>query len=51
MSKTAKALVLQVLLDSLRSKPKAWNVGSATALISNEREFKALHEVKHMKVS
>lgn len=44
-------VVLQVLLQNLRGKPKAWNLGTASALISHEREFKALHEVKNMKVS
>ena len=38
------------VLQSLRDKPKAWHLGFAGALISQEREFKALHEVKNMKV-
>ena len=40
---------LQVV-QSLRDKPKAWYLGWAGALISQEREYKALHEVKNMKV-
>ena len=34
----------------MRDKPKAWYLGWAGALISQEREYKALHEVKNMKV-
>lgn len=45
------ALAVQAVLQNLRNKPKAWNLGTASALISHEREFKALHEVKNMKVS
>ena len=42
----ARLQVLQVMRD----KPKAWHLGYAGALISQEREHKALHEVKNMKV-
>ncbi len=35
----------------MRDKPKAWHLGYAGALISQEREYKALREVKNMKVS
>ena len=34
----------------MRDKSKAWHLGSAGALISQEREYKALHAVKNMKV-
>lgn len=39
------------VVQSLRDKPKAWHLGYAGALISQEREYKALHEVKNMQVS
>ena len=39
------------VIQSLRDKPKAWHLGFAGALISQEREYKALREVKNMKVS
>ncbi|KAL0034221.1 hypothetical protein WJX77_004006 [Trebouxia sp. C0004] len=38
------------VIQSLRDKPKAWHLGFAGALISQEREYKALREVKNMKV-
>ncbi|KAL0032313.1 hypothetical protein WJX79_004546 [Trebouxia sp. C0005] len=39
------------VIQSLRDKPKAWHLGFAGALISQEREYKALREVKNMKVA
>ncbi len=39
------------VIQSMRDKPKAWHLGFAGALISQEREYKALREVKNMKVS
>lgn len=47
---TSSAGVCVQVVQALRDKPKAWHLGSAGALISQEREYKALHEVKNMKV-
>ena len=38
------------VVQSMRDKPKAWHLAYAGALISQEREYKALREVKNMQV-
>lgn len=47
---TSSTRVCMQVVQALRDKPKAWHLGSAGALVSQEREYKALHEVKNMKV-
>ena len=39
------------VLQMLRDKPKAWHLGLAGSLVSQEREYKALLDTKNIKVA